>query len=123
MKTNSELDAEAIHLDARRDCAVTLDDFYAYMPMHTYIFVPSREIWPASSVNARIRLHAGKASEWLDQNRPVEQMTWAPGEGMIIRDRLISGGGWIERAGMSCFNLYRPPTIEHGDAAQAGPWL
>jgi Family of unknown function (DUF5906) len=36
---------------------------------------------------------------------------------------LISGGGWIERKGVSCFNLYRPPTIKHGDAAQAGPWL
>ena len=34
--------------------AVTPEDFYAYMPMHHYIFVPSRELWPASSVNARI---------------------------------------------------------------------
>ena len=50
-------------------------------------------------------------------------MTWAPGENMIIYDRLISGGGWIEREGMSCFNLYRPPTVKHGDAAAASPWL
>ena len=56
-------------------------------------------------------------------NRPVEQMTWAPGLPMIIRDRLISGGGWIERKGVSCFNLYRPPTIKPGNAAEAGPWL
>ncbi len=34
--------------------AVTLDDFYAYMPMHNYIYTPSRELWPAASVNARI---------------------------------------------------------------------
>ena len=33
---------------------VTLDDFHAYMPMHAYIFTPTRELWPASSVNARI---------------------------------------------------------------------
>jgi|ERR1700704_907628 hypothetical protein len=33
---------------------VSLADFYAYMPMHAYIFAPSREIWPAGSVNARI---------------------------------------------------------------------
>ena len=33
---------------------VTLADFYAYMPLHNYIFAPSREPWPASSVNARI---------------------------------------------------------------------
>jgi len=119
---------------------VSLDDFHACMPMHNYLFAPSREPWPAASVNARIPpiplMRDGKsvldedgeqvmqsASSWLDQNRPVEQMTWAPGLPMIIRDRLVSAGGWIERRGVSCFNLYRPPTIELGDAAKAGPWL
>src|SRR5262249_34443131 len=34
---------------------VKLKDFYAYMPMHNYIFAPSREHWPAESINARIR--------------------------------------------------------------------
>jgi len=33
---------------------VSLDDFRAYMPQHCYIFVPTREAWPASSVNNRI---------------------------------------------------------------------
>src|ERR1035437_4362107 len=33
---------------------VSLADFYAYMPMHNYIFTPSRDMWPASSVNARL---------------------------------------------------------------------
>ena len=33
---------------------VSLDDFNAYMPTHSYIFTPSREMWPAASVNARI---------------------------------------------------------------------
>jgi hypothetical protein len=33
---------------------VHLDDCFAHMPMHTYIFAPSREMWPASSVNSRI---------------------------------------------------------------------
>jgi hypothetical protein len=28
------------------------------------------------------------ASAWLDRYRPVEQMTWAPGEEMLNRDRL-----------------------------------
>jgi hypothetical protein len=32
-------------------------------------------------------------------------------------------GGWIERQGVTCFNLYRPPTLEPGDAMKAGPWL
>jgi hypothetical protein len=103
---------------------VALDDFYAYMPMHKYIFAPTCEPWPANSVNARIPPVAElSAHAWLDRNRPVEQMTWAPGFPMVIRNRLIADGGWIERNGVACFNLYRPPTLELGDAAKAGPWL
>jgi hypothetical protein len=120
---------------------VNLDDLHAYMPTHSYIFAPSREMWPASSVNARIPPVAvtddkgnavlddrGKpkitaASAWLDRNRPVEQMTWCPGKPMIIRDRLVDAGGWIDRKGVSCFNLYRPPDIEPGDASKADLWL
>jgi hypothetical protein len=108
---------------------VSLDDFYAYMPTHSYMFAPSREMWPASSVNSRIApIDIGdektiQAAAWLDQNKPVEQMTWAPGLSMLIQNRLISEGGWIERKGVSCFNLYRPPAIVAGDAAKAGPWL
>jgi len=102
---------------------VTADDFYAYMPQHSYIFVPSRELWPASSVNARVHMPAGKATDWLDQQRPVDQMTWAPGSPMVIKNKLISGGGWIERQGSDCFNLYIPPTPIEGDATKAGRWL
>ena len=46
-----------------------------------------------------------------------------PGLPMLIRDRLISDGGWIERSGVTCFNLYRAPTIEPGNAGKADPWL
>ena len=63
------------------------------------------------------------ATAWLDRKKPVEQMTWAPGLPMLIRGRLIAEGGWIERAGVTCFNLYRPPTIRPGNAAEAGKWL
>ena len=63
------------------------------------------------------------ATTWLDQNRPVEQMTWCPGEPMLIRDRLVVDGGWIDRKDVTCFNLYRPPRIELGDASKAGPWI
>lgn len=120
---------------------VSLDDFYAYMPKHNYMYAPSGELWPASSVNARLgsiplsnpdvtpMLDGDgeqveiSASLWLDQNKPVEQMTWAPGLPMLIPDRLISDGGWIERNGVACFNLYRPPTINPGNAAEADRWL
>ena len=47
---------------------VQLDDFYAYMVEHKYIFVPTRQIWPASSVDARVpSVGRVKASSWLDQ--------------------------------------------------------
>jgi hypothetical protein len=108
--------------------AVSIEDFHAYMPMHTYIFVPSGETWPASSVNARLpqQMLDGKqvaASKWLDRCRAVEQMTWAPGQPMLIKDRLVSDGGWIERPGCTCFNLYRPPVIVPGDPKRAGKWI
>src|SRR5262249_2973072 len=110
------------------DLAVQINDFVAYMPMHNYIFTPTRETWPASSVNARIPpVQEGDktipASQWLDKNRPVEQMTWCPGEPMLIKDRLISEGGWIERRGCTTFNLYRPPTLVCGYAGEPTPWL
>ena len=50
-------------------------------------------------------------------------MTWAPGLPMIVTGRLIAEGGWIEREGSDCFNLYRPPTIELGDADKAARFL
>jgi Family of unknown function (DUF5906) len=103
---------------------VKKEDFYAYMPQHRYIYTPTREPWPASSVNARLgKIDGIEASIWLDQNRPVEQMTWAPGEPMIIGDRLATEGGWIERAGVSCLNLYIPPALERGDPDNADLWL
>jgi len=100
----------------------------------------SAHLWPAASVNARIgsilvvdrdnnpvvddegREQHIAASAWLDKNRPVEQMTWTPGEPMLIRGKLVANGGWIQREGVTCFNLYRPPGHEEGDAEQAGLW-
>jgi Family of unknown function (DUF5906) len=110
---------------AVRTEAVMLDDFYAYMPMHAYLFVPSREMWPASSVNARLASpDEGKASAWLDRHRAVEQMTWAPGLPTLITDRLIMmEGGWIAHPGMRCLNLYKPPIIALGDPKKAAPWI
>jgi hypothetical protein len=120
---------------------VTIDDFAAFMPSHTYIFMPCCEIWTAASVNSRCapmpvlnkngtpRLDGdGKpmkisASKWLDRNRPVEQMSWCPGLPKLIRDRLVVDGGWIDRKEVTVFNLYRPPLVKLGDATAAKPWI
>jgi Family of unknown function (DUF5906) len=105
-----------------------LEDFVAYMPTHNYIFKPTRELWPAANVNARVPpVDDGTgnlipASKWLAKHRAVEQMTWAPGYPMEIKDRLISEGGWIDRPGCTVFNLYRPPNIEPRRGS-VDPWL
>jgi hypothetical protein len=122
----AKIEAPPIAPDAGE--GVSLDDFYALMPTHNYIFVPTRETWRASSVNARIPpvLCGDKslpASQWLDKNKPVEQLSWVPGLPMVISGKLIVEGGWIERPGVNCFNLYRPPTIRLGNAADAARWL
>jgi hypothetical protein len=120
---------------------IALKDFIAYLPLHGYIFIPTRELWPATSVNARIKPitfknrdgtplldEKGKpvkmaASLWLDKHHAAAQMTWCPGEKMEIHNRLVNDGGWFEHKGATTFNLYRPPIIVHGDAANVGPWL
>ena len=107
------------------------EDFVAYMAMHKFVFLPTRELWPPSSVNARLPPvkvpGTGKpmlASKWLDQNRPVEQMTWAPGEPVLIEGRLIREGGWVVRSGCTVLNLYQPPpTRGCGNPAGAQMWL
>jgi len=109
--------------------SIALGDFQAHMPDHRYIFKPTRDLWPGPSVDARLEWPQDssgtktKPTKWLDKNAAVEQMTWAPGLPMLIRNKLVDTGGWINRKGCTCFNLYRPPTLEHGDADQAGLWI
>jgi hypothetical protein len=121
---------------------VTIKDFVALMTMPSaFIFMPCREIWPGSNVNLRLppvvvrdeqgnpkldgkgKLITVSPTKWLAENHSVEQTTWVPGLPTIINDRLMVSGGWIERVGVCSFNLYRPPRLTLGDAAQAGPWV
>ncbi len=103
--------------------------------------MPTRTFWPGGSVNSRIppikltdksgqpvldkdgKQVVLSAGAWLDRNRPVEQMTWAPGLPMVIHDKLILEGGWIDRRGVTCFNLYQPPAVRSGNAAKAARWV
>jgi hypothetical protein len=123
-------DQRVAHMDSVKvePSGVNLTDFYAHMPSHSYIFAPSRDFWPAASVNSRIQpITVGgeklSASAWLDRNRAVEQVTWAPSEPIAVEDRLISDGGWIDRPGCRTFNLYRPPLATSGHPSLAGPWI
>jgi hypothetical protein len=128
-------EAVALTPGAGRRRGKWFDDFVAYMPSHNYIFKPTREPWPGGSVDAilpKVKLNVkgkdGKnieirACQWLDQNQAVEQMTWAPGLPMLIEDRLVADGGWIARGGVTVFNLYKPPSIEPGEASKASRWV
>lgn len=121
---------------------VTLDDLYAYMPAHQYIYAPTRELWPGASVNARIgnvklfnpdgspminpetmKQVEVAASAWLDRNHPVEQTSWAPGQPMLIKNKLITEGGWIDRNNVTVFNQYKGPVVDLGNASLATPWV
>ena len=85
--------------DAR---GVTIEDFVAFSPTHTYIFTPCRELWVGAGVNSRVppvRVTGAngepviiKATTWLDQNRAVSQMTWAPW--VADADQRSHGGRW-----------------------------
>jgi len=122
--------------------SISLDHFFAYMPMHNYIYAPGRAHWPGASVNSRIpsiKMTDGNgqpvlddkgkqiiisATAWLDKHKPVEQMTWAPGLPLVIYDKLILEGGWTNNPGVSVFNLYRPAdTLASGDASMAERWV
>lgn len=118
-----------------------LADFHAYMPAHNYIFGPTGESWPAASINSRFppvaltdrqrqpllddkgKVRLQSPAGWLDQNKAVEQVTWAPGEPQVVSDRLISDGGWIDRRGCNVFNFYRPAALSLGNRSKAALWV
>jgi hypothetical protein len=108
---------------------IAFEDFWAYSPSHTYIFVPTGEMWPAATMDARldpVQLDGLPkpmlASRFLAKFRAVDQATWAPGLPQVIEDKLISDGGWFGRTGSRTFNLYRPPTIKP-QVGDASPWI
>ena len=70
---------------------VVVTDFYAYLPTHRFLFVPTRQLWPGASINVALGQIAGMgAAAWLDANRPVHQMSWSPGDPELVRDRLVA---------------------------------
>jgi hypothetical protein len=115
------------------DGGVSLTDFFSVMTDTQYVYIPNRTFWPAQKINGRFsdvqtRLPDGstvklKPAKWLDMYRPAEQMSWAPGEPLIINDWLINEGGWIHRPGARCLNLYLPPTLPLGDPTLASLWV
>jgi len=47
--------AERKRTAAKTPADLQLDDFYAYMLEHKYIFTPAGQVWPAASVNGPLQ--------------------------------------------------------------------
>jgi Family of unknown function (DUF5906) len=117
------------------------EDFWAHRPSAQFIYAPTRELWPPSSVNAALpripvlnkngtpvinkkgEPKTVGASVVIARERGVQQATWAPGEPMLICDRLVNEGGWLVHKGARCFNLYLPPPKIRGNPKAVKPWL
>jgi hypothetical protein len=121
---------------------VTLDDFLAYLPVNKYIYLPDRTLWLAVTINTTLApVEIGTKdvkkpnsdevetkpvtippSKWLNRNKGIACMTWAPGHPVIIHGKAIHGDGWIENSNSTTFNEYREPTMKRipGDPS---PWI
>lgn len=104
-----------------------LEDFWAYMPAHKYLYVPTRDLWPPASVDGRVEwpMVGDKSmppSLFLDRRRAIEQLIWAPGEPQMVEGRVLDQGGWVYHKGIRAFNLYRPPPAISGDPEKATRW-
>jgi len=119
----------AVHNRQAHSRGAKLTDFYAHLPGHNYLFIPTRELWPAASVNSCVHPWPVGENEkdiapaaWLDKHRSIVQMAWHPAEPELVRNRVLQGSGWVRHADATVFNLYRPPVVRSGNAEQVGPW-
>jgi hypothetical protein len=104
--------------------AVRFEDFYALAPENKFIFAPNGSLWPAKTVDARLpTINRVKPSQRLHIDRPVEDLSWAPGQPQLIRHKLPVEAGWIDHPNATVYNLYRPPAIKGGDPTKAQPWI
>ena len=142
-RNSSEETLHRLYDGASPEKPLPVSDFVSHMVAQKFIYLSTGDLWPAASVNARvppcevvndlgnpILNSAGKplfipASDWLSSHVPVEQMTFAPGEPKIIRDKLMLESGWSLQPGAAAFNIYRPPPpLPLGaDSTKAGRWL
>jgi len=98
--------------------------FFAYLPAHQYLHRPTRAFWPAASVDGHLayKIEGKKVSTWLDRYRAVQQATWHPAHGELLKDVVVADGGFVPRPGALVYNRYRPPVIMSSGTNPA-PWL
>lgn len=124
LMTAHDISADDLDKKTKREqlpTSASMDDFWAYLPEHKYLFVPTRKMWPEASVASIFGDHFPNV---LDCKKPIHEMAWVPGEETIIRDRIMVEGGWINKPGYNTFNLYiPPPLLPPGDKDDIAPWL
>jgi hypothetical protein len=102
------------------------EDFWAYLPTHTYINVRTRELLPAEAVNGHLRRFKEtlgmKPSEYLDLFRAVQQMSWQPSHPEVIEGMVADGGQLRPDAKGRIYNRYRASDAV-ANVADATPWL
>lgn len=98
--------------------SVSLNDFYAFMPDHTYIHKPSGERFSAASVDEAI---GKEARQILVPTVPVHKYTWAPGKS----DRFLLSeldDMYVDGERVWLYNSYRAPKL-HTQAGDPTRWL
>jgi Family of unknown function (DUF5906) len=117
------------HPNLTVDQAGILVKHWAHLPSGKIIDESTRELWASGSFDK----YAGRikdamktegagmlASTWLSQYRFVKSMGWAPGEPMIVENKVLTSEGWHRSPGDRTFNRYVAPDIQHvaGDVSK-----
>ena len=143
MTDDFEDDFEAVPPDPQKPtlpASCVPEDFVSLAPSRCCVYLPCKSLWPNASIDDRfgpvpllkpdgspVLNSRGKAvmiprTVWMARNRSVEKLVWAPGMPEFIRGKLAVDGGWVEKAGATSLNTFRPPNPELGDPAQATRW-
>lgn len=110
------------------------DDFDSLGTVSGYIYHGTGDIFGGRKVDhfvGPVRSGRGRngrasfmpASKWLDENRAVSQMIWAPGETEIIEGKYLRDGGWVDAPNKRSYNRYVPPPDFDGDPEKAERFL
>lgn len=96
----------------------SMNDYFAFMPDHTYIHRPSGERFSAASVDEAI---GKEARAVLVPTVPVHKYTWAPGRPERFRlDQLDDT--YVDGDRVWLYNDYRAPK-SHEQSGDVTPWL
>jgi hypothetical protein len=101
---------------------LTPEDFYAYLPSHSYINRRTREFFSVDAVNSHLRRFTDgyckgmKPAAWLDVYRAVQQMSWQPSHPEIIEGMRSDKGYLIPEPKGRIYNRHRPSDAAATDA-------